>query len=79
MNYMTAQDQEQADSDAVRKAAEVLKHCRSAERDARRALADAIKQTAYANDRHRKLFFEAEARAVQRRKAGLIEMTAQGW
>jgi hypothetical protein len=70
---MTARESEAADIEQVRKANEFLRHCRNIERDARKALANAEKQAKYASERYMAMFSECEARADQRRKAGLIE------
>lgn len=43
---------EAEDNIRVRKAAAFLEHCRKIENEARRALAEAIKQTAFAKRKH---------------------------
>jgi hypothetical protein len=72
---MTAREAEAADIIRVRKAYEFLAHSRTAEGEARRILADAIKQTARANERYQEIFTECENRAFERRKSGAIEVT----
>ena len=72
---MNALEAEAADIMRVRKAHEFLVHSRTAESEARKILADAIKQTALANKRYQDTFAECENRACERRKSGAIEVT----
>lgn len=57
---------EQEDNTRLRKADEFLAYCRATETEARRALAGAAGDTARAKARLEELFFECEARAVER-------------
>lgn len=69
---MSAIQSEEEDNFRLRKAVEFLTHCRTAEGDARRVLAEAIERTKRAKEKHEALFAECEARAVSRRKSGQI-------
>jgi uncharacterized membrane protein YqiK len=73
---MTALQSESEDNLRLKRAAEFLTHCRNAETEARRALNEAVQQTARAKEKHETLFHECEQRAVARRKSGAIENTA---
>jgi hypothetical protein len=72
-DVMTPRESEAQDVDRVRKAHEFLMDCRNKENEARRALADAHKQVAFAKLRYDTAFTECEKRAYDRRKSGLIE------
>jgi hypothetical protein len=63
---------EDEDNIRLRKASEFIAHCRESENQARRELNAATERTKYAREKHATLFAECEARAVARRKAGLI-------
>lgn len=70
---MTALEAEAEDNTRLRKAVEFIAHCMEAENQCRKALADAVERTKLARSKHEIAFNKCEARAVQRRKAGLIE------
>lgn len=63
---------EQEDNFRLRKADEFLAHCKEVENQARAALARAEVGTKAARARYETFFTECEARAVARRKSGLI-------
>lgn len=66
---------EQEDNFRLRKAEDFLAHCRAEEAQARRGLAEAIERTKRAKEKHETLFTECEARAVARRKAGIVAVS----
>lgn len=74
---MTALESENADAIRLRKAVEFMNHCREAENQARRDLAEAVKRSAFAKQKHETLFAECEERAGQRRRSGQIENSSQ--
>jgi hypothetical protein len=63
---------EQEDNLRLKKAQEHVAYCRSAEAEARAALASAVESTKRAKEKHEALFAECEKRAVARRKSGQV-------
>jgi hypothetical protein len=74
MNSAVAQENE--DNIRLRKSSEHIEYCKQAEAKALRDLADARQSLKRAREKHTTLFFECEKRAGARRKAGLIEVSA---
>ena len=72
----TALQDEQNDKELVRQADEALKYAMQKENEARQALAQAIETTKTIRRKRDAAWQNAEARAVARRKAGLIEVVA---
>ncbi len=72
---MTAHESEKEDNIRLRKAAEFITHCREDENRLRVELTQAIERSKRAKEKHETLFAECEKRAVERRKAGLIQAT----
>lgn len=72
----SAQQAEHDDNLRLRRSEQALAAYREQESAARRALNDAMASTKRAKEKHEALFAECEKRACERRKAGLIEVTA---
>ena len=67
---------ESQDTKMLRNAEKALDHARQKENEARAALRDATATTKILKEKYLRKFAECEQRAVARRKAGLIEVTA---
>jgi len=73
---MDAMQAEQMDNDKVRKARECVEHFKAAEDAAIRALEEARKDLSRAREKFEQTFAECEARSVERRKSGQIEVVS---
>ena len=74
MKTNSAMQDEQNDNAKLALAAKELEYARSKETEARKALASAIETAKIVRQKYDELFAKNEARAVARRKAGLIEV-----